>query len=112
MFDARRRVASESIALLKIDVEGGELSVLKGASDVLARAACVNCELIDEHCRRYGHAMGDVIALLQSAGFITFVISESRLRRVHADFSDAGAHELIGLRDPVDFAARTGWQPA
>ena len=103
---------SESIALLKIDVEGSELNVLKGASDVLARSACVNCELIDEHCRRYGHAMGDVIALLQRAGFITFVISESRLRRVHADFSEAGAHELIGLRDPVDFAARTGWQPA
>lgn len=104
---------SDSIALLKIDVEGSELSVLKGAGDVLARAACVNCELIDEHCRRYGHAMGDVIALLQRAGFMTFVISEeSRLRRVQADFVEPGAHELIGLRDPAEFLTRTGWQLA
>ena len=80
---------------------------------MLARAACVNCELIDEHCRRYGHAMGDVIAFLQRAGF-DYVrrLSVAHLRRVHADFADAGAHELIGLRDPVDFAARTGWQLA
>ncbi|MEO7132974.1 MAG: FkbM family methyltransferase [Vicinamibacterales bacterium] len=103
---------SELIALLKIDVEGSELSVLKGASDVLARTACVNCELIDEHCGRSGHAMGDVIALLQRAGFTTFVMSGSQLRRVHTDFADAGAHELIGLRDAADFAARTGWQLA
>lgn len=98
------------IAFLKVDVEGFELSVLKGARDVLRRAACVNCELIDEHCRRNGHGMGDVIALLRESGFQTFIAGGGRsLRPVDATFSVAGAHELIAVKDPSDFARRTGW---
>ena len=104
-------VTAPSIALLKIDVEGSELSVLQGAAGVLARSSCVNCELIDDYCRRYGHTMGDVIGILQQAGFQTFIVPSPRqLRRVDSGFADAGAHELIGLRDPAEFAARTRWQ--
>ncbi len=66
--------------------------MLKGASGVLARAACVNCELIDEHCRRYGHAMGDVIALLQRAGFIRSSCRSRAFARVHADFVRTPEH--------------------
>ena len=106
-------VAAPSIALLKIDVEGSELSVLRGGAGVLSRSMCVNCELIDDYCRRDGHAMGDVIGLLAKAGFDTFVVSAPRqLRRVDSRFADAGAHELVGLRDPAEFAARTGWRLA
>lgn len=102
-----------SIALLKVDVEGTELSVLKGAAAVLQRTACVNCELIDEHCRRYGHAMGDVIGLLQQAGFQTFVTGAARrLLPVDAAFSDGGAHELVAVRDLNEFMRRSGWQLA
>lgn len=102
-----------SIALLKVDVEGTELSVLKGAAATLQRTACVNCELIDQHCRRYGHTMGDVIGLLQQAGFQTFVTSGTRqLSPVDAGFSDGGAHELVAVRDRDDFMRRSGWQVA
>lgn len=98
------------VAFLKIDVEGFELSVLKGGANVLSRTACVNCELIDEHCRRNGHAMGDVIRQLIGAGFRTFVVTEPKaLRAVDAGFSVPGAHELIAVKDPADFARRTGW---
>lgn len=99
------------IAFLKIDVEGHELSVLKGAGGALQRIACVNCELIDEHCRREGHAMGDVIAFLEQSGFQTFVTSGNRrLLPVTGSFSDAGAHELVAVRDVADFARRTDWK--
>ncbi|HWI19734.1 MAG TPA: FkbM family methyltransferase [Vicinamibacterales bacterium] len=98
------------IAFLKIDVEGFELSVLRGAQLALARTACVNCELIDEHCRRNGHGMGDVIGLLRQSGFQTFVAGHTRsLRRVDASFAEPGAHELVALREPSDFTGRTGW---
>jgi FkbM family methyltransferase len=99
-----------AIAFLKIDVEGSELAVLRGATETLARTACVNCELIDEHCRRYGHGVGDVISVLQQAGFRTYLASESRrLRPAETSFSAAGAHELVAVRDPAEFIARTGW---
>jgi FkbM family methyltransferase len=102
---------AQPIALLKIDVEGSELSVLKGAAAVLSSTACVNCELIDEHCRRFGHAMGDVIACLQQAGFQTFVTAETRrLRPVTVAFAEPGAHELVAVRDVTDFITRTGWR--
>lgn len=104
---------AQPIALLKIDVEGSELNVLKGATGVLARTACVNCELIDEHCRRYGYAMGDVVVFLQQAGFDTFVTDgDRRLRRVTRDFAEPGGHELVAMRSGADFAARTGWSIA
>ena len=103
----------QPIAFMKIDVEGHELSVLKGAREVLQRTACVNCELIDEHCRREGHVMGDVIAFLEQSRFRTFITSGNRrLMPVNGSFSTAGAHELVAVRDVADFARRTGWQAA
>jgi FkbM family methyltransferase len=105
-----REVPPQAVALLKVDVEGSELDVLRGAQETLARTACVNCELIDEHCRRYGHGMGEVIGALRRAGFATYVAAGAkRIAAVDESFSEAGAHELIGIRDPLDFFTRTGW---
>lgn len=101
----------QAVAFLKVDVEGSELAVLQGARSLLARTACVNCELIEEHCRRNGHGMGDVIALLQRAGFSTYLASETRhLHAVDDTFADSGAYELVALRNLTDFMARTGWR--
>jgi FkbM family methyltransferase len=106
-------VPERAIALLKIDVEGSELRVLEGASSLLARTACVNCEMGENHYRRYGYGMGDLIAFLRAAGFHTFVIAgPGALRAIDATFSEAGGHELVAVRDPADFVRRTGWRAA
>lgn len=103
----------QRVALLKIDVEGTELSVLRGGPGVLSRTACVNCEMWEEHFRRYGYGMGDVIALLRGAGFATFVIgAASTLRPVTESFAEPDGHELIAVRDLADFVKRTGWRVA
>ncbi len=102
-----------SPALLKIDVEGSELFVLKGGSGLLSRTACVNCEMWESHFRRNGYGMGDVIALLRDAGFCTYVIEPGpQLRPVDAGFAEPGGHELIAVREVAAFVARTGWSVA
>ena len=104
-------VPAKTIALLKVDVEGTELRVLEGAHQTLTRTACVNCELSEEHYRRYGYGMADLIAFLRSAGFRTYVVAGARaLRAIDERFSQPGVHELVAVRDPAEFARRTGWQ--
>lgn len=97
-------------ALVKIDVEGTELNVLSGGSELLSRTSCVNCEMWQSHFQRNGYSMGDLIAFLRSSGFSTFVIdSTSVLRPIDDSFAEDGGHELIAVRDVGAFIARTGW---
>jgi FkbM family methyltransferase len=103
-------VPAQPIAFLKVDVEGSELRVLEGARQTLARAACVNCEMGEEHHRRYGYGMGDLITFLRRAGFRTYVVTSPRvLRSIDERFIDPGVHELVAIRDSSEFVRRTGW---
>jgi FkbM family methyltransferase len=103
-------VPAQPIAFLKVDVEGSELRVLEGARQTLTRTACVNCEMGEEHHRRYGYAMADLIGHLRRAGFLTYVTTATRaLRAIDERFNAPGVHELVAIRQPVDFARRTGW---
>jgi hypothetical protein len=100
----------DRIDLLKIDVEGSELRVLEGGPLTLARTQCVNCEMGEDHYRRYGYGMADLIVFLRRAGFQTYVTAiDRRLRRIDETFADAGGHELVAVKDPADFVRRTQW---
>jgi FkbM family methyltransferase len=58
-----------AVRLLKIDVEGFEKFVIKGAQEVLNRTDYVYFEAYDQHARGYGYQMSDVATLLTAAGF-------------------------------------------
>jgi FkbM family methyltransferase len=108
-------VPATPIAFMKVDVEGSELRVLEGARQTLTRTACVNCEMGEDHYRRYGYGMTDLIAFLRDAGFHTDVTADvttdaRSLRSIDASFSEPGGHEIVAVKDPVDFTRRTGWR--
>ena len=59
---------------IKLDVEGGELEVLRGAEDLLKRRPrlLILAELQDVRAKAWGHRAKDAAAFLESLGFRWF----------------------------------------
>jgi len=91
-------VAADDIvapAMLKLDVQGFELAVLKGCEDLLPRFACVyaECSFVELYS---GQALADeIIAWLRDRGFnvvgVHNVCRDGEGRAVQADFLFGGA---------------------
>lgn len=69
--DELGEVASRRIGLIKIDVEGHELHVLKGASQILARSQPVI--LFEQHGAGVSNESSDVISWLRAHGYDRFL---------------------------------------
>lgn len=63
-------LASGAVTLLKLDVEGFELPVLRGATQTLERTSYVYCELSSSNAARYGYDAQDAESLLLASGFV------------------------------------------
>lgn len=61
-------------ALVKVDVEGGELDVVRGLTSTLPSVRVVIVELVDAHQQRRGSSAQELVHLLSSAGFDAFAI--------------------------------------
>lgn len=66
--------AIESVDFIKIDVEGAELHVLKGASSLLEKRPrpLVMCEFLDDLTERFGYRAGEIYDFLQDLGYCWF----------------------------------------
>jgi FkbM family methyltransferase len=79
-------LALSPVALIKIDVDGRELDVLKGAAKVLLRdCPIVVFELCPYLLTERGHSAGDVVAFFASNGYE--LLDERTLRPVGTDAS-------------------------
>ena len=70
------RVPNGKINLLKIDVEGFELSVLEGATKSLERTQWLYMEVEAENYSKYGKTTESVMAILDAHGFDSFYCDE------------------------------------
>lgn len=70
----------DRVDFIKIDVEGSELPVLKGAESALRRfKPALMVELNDETASKAGYKVGDMVSWLQSLGYIPFQIAKRGL---------------------------------
>ncbi len=103
--------------LLKIDVEGFELPVLRGGRDLLRRTRCVLFEVSRENYQRYGYTPQDVAAFFKEQNFLLFRMlpqenfdSPLRLARAEA-YEPPHFENLIALppEEVASFCERTGF---
>ena len=83
------------IDFLKIDVEGGELDVWKGAEKTIARhQPLVYCEVYDKWATSFGYTPGDLLSLARSLGYAgARAISKGRVHALSLDRNPSGMFE-------------------
>ena len=86
-------IGDRHVDFIKIDVEGHELSVLRGASAVLRRN--LPPMLIEIEQRHLNHPIKDVFAELEDIGYVLYFIDGAALRPV--DEFDLEKHQLSSV---------------
>ena len=115
---------TEPIRLLKLDVEGYELPVLRGARRTLAQTQIVYCELSSSNCARFDYAPERVEELLLEEGFVFIrwvagrptVTKTPYFASLPADSLPATGYNLIAVRPEVAdemlaLLTKAGWAP-
>ena len=77
----------QRVDFLKIDVEGAELDVLKGATVTISRfAPLIYCEIFEEWTRAFGYSPADLLGFVRSLGYVEGrVIRDESVRVVRLD---------------------------
>lgn len=66
---------------IKLDVEGGELAVLRGAEQVLRTdRPLVLCEMLRRHTRAFGYHPNDILAFMATLGYRCVRMADDQLR--------------------------------
>jgi FkbM family methyltransferase len=90
----------EDCDFLKIDVQGGELDVLRGAGKVLATTVVVHCEVEFSRVYKNQPLFGDIDAHMRAAGFELL------------DIINAGYASVKGLPRPIAALGCSGVRPS
>jgi FkbM family methyltransferase len=96
------------IALLKIDVEGGEGNVLKGAERTLARTDTVLFEYGQTMSAAYGYSFCHLYDLLAGAGFRIGRLVGKEIVPMARTHRCLDAADYVAYKDSVNLQRRTG----
>jgi len=99
------------IHLLKIDVEGFEIFVLKGAKRCLSMTDCIYIESYEVHFNKYGYSSLDLFNYMRLNGFKILKMSgENTLNEISPDYLSLTCENIIAVKDIVSFIAKTHYQ--
>lgn len=95
------------VDLLKVDVEGAELLVFRGAQGLLAsrEAPIIMFEVGDTLAARFGATSAEVKSFLEASGYFIFRFDGMKLRRVQAPAEHQASEDLFALQ-PTHFRER------
>ncbi len=83
-FISERGLSPKSIKLLKIDVEGYELNVLRGAESLLGKVPVILLEFSPEYMRKGGIDPEELIRLLEDAQYAPHLLKAAKLQPVQS----------------------------
>lgn len=99
--------AIANVDLMKVDVEGFEIFVLRGGEHTLARTRAVHIEIGEAHFGSYGYTTADLLGLLASCGFALYRFASAReLQPIGIDFMPFEVENVVAVRDATQLAAR------
>ena len=95
------------IAVMKIDVEGFELHVLRGAEAILHKVDSIYIEVLEHTLQKFGSCSAEVFKLLQAHGFRCYYFKDDRSNVVafaqHVALRDWRS-EMVPISEPVGTA--------
>lgn len=94
--------AHQPITLIKLDVEGYELFVLRGGEQALHHTQLLYVEVCDSHTEAYGYRVRDLAHFLRERGWRLYRVESVqplRLSVVEAEPSVAEWENWLGVRD-------------
>ncbi|MCS6919419.1 MAG: FkbM family methyltransferase, partial [Fimbriimonadales bacterium] len=101
--------ASKPITLIKLDVEGYELFVLRGAERALSNTQLLYIEVCDAHTEQYGYTVRDLVGFLVERGWTLYqveVAEQLRLRPIVNAYTGDQWQNWLGVRDIAWLQAR------
>jgi FkbM family methyltransferase len=103
----------KKINLLKIDVEGYELFVLKGAEKLLEKTECIYYESWEKHYTKFNYKTQDVMILLKEKGFKIFrIVSKGYIHEVKEsdNYVSSQLENMVAMKDVEAFAIKTEYK--
>lgn len=94
------------VNLLKVDVEGFELFVFRGAPFILRNTDCVFFESWATHFKRYGYAPQDIFKLLNEFGFNIYKLNNSDILKIPLNYESENCEDLIAVKNLDAFKIR------
>jgi FkbM family methyltransferase len=102
---------SVRIHLLKVDVEGFEIFVLKGAEKCLSMTDCIYIESYEAHFNKYGYSSLDLFNYMRLKGFKLLKISEENtLHEISPDYLSLTCENVIAVKNIDTFIEKTTYQ--